>query len=203
MTCAKTSRTKPKFRADERGATMVMFALIFMPMLGLTFTAIDFGRVYYARNKLQAAVDAAAAAGGQHLGSPHELIGETINAFMKANLSEKHKMPIYEVAIAPNDTSVTVRMKDSIATTVAGIVGVPRLDFAVEATAERPAPVIVPDIEQAADQPTAPASAPAIDRAPTQEEAREAEEVVREVMREIESGGGHLELRRLLRGLRR
>ena len=190
---------------------MVMFALIFMPMLGLTFTAIDFGRVYYARNKLQAAVDAAAAAGGQHLGSPHELIGETINAFMKANLGEKHKMPIYEVAIAPNDTSVTVRMKDSIATTVAGIVGVPRLDFAVEATAERPAPVIVPDIEPAADQPTtsAPASAsvspsaPPIDRTPTQQEMREAEEVVREVMREIESSGGRHEIRRLLRELRR
>lgn len=192
------------FRRDDRGATAILFALIFVPVLCMALTAIDYGRAYYARNKLQAAADSAVSAGVKMLGMPHEAVGETVLAFLKANTRQDRKLPPYEVVIAPNDTALTVRIKDSIATTAAGIVGIPQLAIAVESTAARPAPVLVPDRGEAGPtgdaQPALPPN-PALDRAPTPEEMRNAEAAVRDVLEDLERNGGG-DVRDLLRALR-
>lgn len=207
MARAYENTAKPSFRRDERGVTAVLFALMVMPLLALTFTAIDMGRAYYARGKLQAAADSAAGAGAAMLGSAHEAIGETIAAYLKANTRQDRKLPPYEVVIAPNDVAVTVRVKDSIATTAAGIVGIPTLDISVESIADRPAPVIVPPAEEAGSggsgAPALPA-VPATNRAPTPNEMRQAETAIREVLENIErdGDGGDREIRRLLQAMR-
>jgi Flp pilus assembly protein TadG len=51
--------------ADERGATAVIVALLMVPMLGFTAIAVDVGRVYAERARLQVAADAAALAVAQ------------------------------------------------------------------------------------------------------------------------------------------
>lgn len=203
MACAHASTTKTSFRRDERGVTAVLFALMVMPLLALTFTAIDMGRAYYARGKLQSAADSAAGAGAALLGSAHEAIGETVLSYLKANTRQDRQLPPYEVVIAPNDVAVTVRVKDSIATTAAGIVGIAALDISVESTAERSVPVVVPATHEAASPAAEQPSQPTANRAPPPNEMREAETAIREVLENIErdGDGGDREIRRLLRAL--
>ena len=194
---ARASMTKvlAQFRRDARGVTAPLFALIFIPVLGLALTAIDTGRVYYARNKLQAAVDSAAAVGAKQLGISHDTLREQVTSYLTGNLAGyAAALPHHEIVIADNDTALTVRMNDSIATTVAGIVGIPRLGFKVESTVERPAPVVVPvpageapglDASAIADELAKAGLTPA-DAAPSADDLKEAEEALREILKSLE-----------------
>lgn len=63
-------RCRPRYRlgrrmTDERGATAVIVALLMVPLIGFTAIAVDLGRVYAERARLQVAADAAALAVAQ------------------------------------------------------------------------------------------------------------------------------------------
>ncbi|HYH03167.1 MAG TPA: pilus assembly protein TadG-related protein, partial [Bacillota bacterium] len=55
-----------KLRSED-GVVMVIAALMLVALLGATALAIDSGRVYLTRSRLQKAADAAALAGAQRL----------------------------------------------------------------------------------------------------------------------------------------
>lgn len=63
---------------DEEGAIIVLFALVFVFILGLVAIVVDAGIVYLNRAQLQKAVDAAALAGGQRLPSQTDAEGAAL-----------------------------------------------------------------------------------------------------------------------------
>jgi Putative Flp pilus-assembly TadE/G-like len=197
-----TCRQRPSFRRDEAGVTAILFALMIVPVFGLIALAIDYGRIYGAKSQLQVAADAASAAGGKMLGQPRDLVGATVQAYLKANLGPEKKLPAYDLVIAPDDVALTLRIRDKVPTTLLGMFGFKRVDLAVESSAERPIPVIAVEPQGSED-----GGAPAVfklrptDRAPTTAEMRDTEAAVREILRELEREGGSEEVSRILRAL--
>jgi Flp pilus assembly protein TadG len=63
----KRADALPRHLRNERGQALPLIALAMVALLALTGFAIDFGRVWVARQQLQQAVDAAALAAGQQL----------------------------------------------------------------------------------------------------------------------------------------
>lgn len=58
-----------RLRKDERGNTLAMFAAAIFPMAGLVGGAVDMGRVYAVKTRLQAACDAGSLAGRKVMGN--------------------------------------------------------------------------------------------------------------------------------------
>ena len=202
ITARNTHRQRPSFRRDEAGVTAVLFALMIVPVFGLIALAIDYGRIYGAKSQLQVAADAASAAGGKMLGQPRDLVGATVQAYLKANLGPDKKLPQYDLVIAPNDVALTVRIRDHVPTTLLSMAGFKRIDLAVESTAERPIPVIAVEPQGSDDGGAAAGDKlPSADRAPTTAEMRDAESAVREILRELEREVGSEEASRILRAL--
>jgi len=56
-----------RFAKEERGQIAIMFALLFMVLLGMVAIVIDFGNLYMVRRRAQNAADAAALAGAREL----------------------------------------------------------------------------------------------------------------------------------------
>ena len=201
-TATGTRRPRSSFKRDEAGVTAILFALMIVPVFGLIALAIDYGRIYGAKSQLQVAADAASAAGGKMLGQPRDLVGATVQAYLKANLGPGKKLPQYDLVIAPNDVALTVRIRDKVPTTLLGMVGFKKVDLAVESTADRPIPVIAVEPEGSADG-SAPGgfTLPPNGREPTAEDVRAAEAAVRDILRQLQQEGGSEDLSRILRGL--
>jgi Mg-chelatase subunit ChlD len=62
--------TKTKFR-DQRGAFLVIFALVLLVLLGFTALGIEAGRWYLVRAELSKSVDAAALVAAKNIADPH------------------------------------------------------------------------------------------------------------------------------------
>src|SRR5256885_14387701 len=56
-----------RFQRDESGATILIFSLMFVVLLGFASLVTDLGAVYWNRRMLQNAVDGAALAGAESL----------------------------------------------------------------------------------------------------------------------------------------
>lgn len=193
------------FVDDTRGATAILFALLAVPVLGLSMAAIDYGRAQTAKNLFQDAADAATTAGAKMLGEPHDVVEGAIRAYLKANLPADHKSVEFAVTFADDDKSVSVKINDTVPTTILGIVGVKQFDVAIESTGSRPDPlpsVTAPSHSVAPEIPLPLAQLPILNRPPEPEDMRKAEQQVRAVLEEIEKSDAPPEVRRLLRILR-
>lgn len=205
MTHATAAGTRPprtSFKHDDAGVTAILFALMIVPVFGLIALAIDYGRICGAKSQLQVAADAASAAGGKMLGQPRDLVGATVQAYLKANLGPSKKLPPYDLVIAPGDVALTVRIRDKVPTTLLGIVGFKKVDLAVESTADRPIPVIAvePDNREGGSAPSG-FALPSNGREPTADDVRAAEAAVRDILRQLQQDGGSEDVSRILRAL--
>lgn len=63
---------------DEKGAVLVLFAIVFVVILGMVAIVVDAGIVYLNRSQMQKAVDAAALAGGMRLPDQNEAAGAAV-----------------------------------------------------------------------------------------------------------------------------
>jgi len=70
---------------DEKGAIMVIFALILVPLLIFVSMAIDMARANSGGQRLQAALDSAALAGARYRMLTEEERSATVHSFFKAN----------------------------------------------------------------------------------------------------------------------
>ena len=73
---------------DRRGATLVVVALLLIPLVVLASLFLDLGRVYAFRSELQLAADAAALAGGSGLIDHDEsggLVTARVHQYVNAN----------------------------------------------------------------------------------------------------------------------
>lgn len=70
----------PRHSRDERGATVVMFALLAMVLLGVGAIAVDMGQVYAKRSALQSNVDMAVLAAAPEIDGTNSCTSEAIDA---------------------------------------------------------------------------------------------------------------------------
>lgn len=115
---------------DERGNVGVIFALTFIPVLGMVGLAVDYGKAVTAKTQLQNAADTAAlAAVRADAGSESDRIAAAQKVFA-ANYK-----PYGGASITPSvifsGSSVTVTASDSVPTAFSGLVG--QSQFSIEA----------------------------------------------------------------------
>lgn len=75
-----------RFHRDERGAIVLLFGLMLIPLIGIVGLAIDSARAFAVRNQLQQAVDAAALAGGRVFTLSPAQRDTVITSFFNQNL---------------------------------------------------------------------------------------------------------------------
>ena len=72
-----------KFRQDERGSFMIIFALTTTMLIGITGAALDYARGYLLQSELSSALDSAALAGGANASSAQ--VQQIIEKYFKVN----------------------------------------------------------------------------------------------------------------------
>ena len=77
-----------RFAAGERGNVAVIFAAVLVPVIGITASAIDYGRASKAREQLQKASDGAVEAASRHLDGDRDAIIKVIRTHLDVNLPE-------------------------------------------------------------------------------------------------------------------
>lgn len=127
-------RTLRQLVADERGAIAVMFAMLLLPMIGLTFTAIDYGRAIHLESRLQTAVDSAASAAVHKLGLDRETIEAAARQHLDRQLPDSHKGMPFALVVAPENRAVEISVETTIGTSLIGLLGVDR--FTVRAASQ-------------------------------------------------------------------
>jgi Putative Flp pilus-assembly TadE/G-like len=198
--------TLERFNDCERGVTAIMFALIAVPVLGLSLAAFDYARAQGSKAAIQDAADAASRAGANMLGAPHSDIEDAIRGYLKTNLPKDREDLPFALTFAPEDQALTIKLATTVRTSILGIVGVPEFAVAVESTAVRPQPLPIAAPPSGGVTPELPADVasriPGLDRHISPSELREAEAVAQRILSELERHGGGAEVEKLLRGLK-
>jgi Flp pilus assembly protein TadG len=124
--------------AQERGASAVIVALLLVPMLGFTAIAVDIGKVYAERARLQVAADAAALAVAQDCarGNCGDMLA-TASALVAANDPDVSTAP---PVLNSNPTSVTVTGDKPTEHWFAPVIGVDSTQVSASATVAWGAP---------------------------------------------------------------
>ena len=125
-------RTAPRLTHDQSGAVGILFALLLLPMLGVTLTAIDYGRAIRLESRLQTAVDSAASAAIQQLGQERVVIESVARQHLDQQLPETHKGMPFNLTVSEKARSVEVKVETTIATSLIGLLGLDK--FTVRAS---------------------------------------------------------------------
>lgn len=129
-----------RWTGDEQGAIAILFALLLMPMIGLTLTAIDYGRAIRLESHLQQAADSAAAAALRKLGQEYAVVEGAARQHLDAQLPDHLKGMDFSLEIAPQNKAVEIHVVSSVPTTLIALLGLDK--FTVRASslayAERP-----------------------------------------------------------------
>lgn len=133
-----------RFARDERGVTAILFALLLIPMLGIIFVAMDYGRASRTKVVLESAADAAAFTAATRLLEGKKVVRQAFEASFRANLPEDLKTIPYDLEIGTSDKFLKVSMVAKIPTTMIGLLGMTKIEMTVEAEASRPEPAAVP-----------------------------------------------------------
>ena len=195
------------FRQNIGGSIGPLMALMFVPVLGIALTALDYNRADGIKGSMQAATDAAATAAAQQLGEPGVNIADIVRGYLKANLPKHYRDHSYALTVAPDNSALSIRMTDSIPTTLLSFAGVKKIEIVAESRAERPK-VAVPETPEAghgADNAglREVQKALGLSRPPSEIELRQAETEARRILQELERGGDlPPELERMLGQLR-
>lgn len=190
------SDTLRKFSDDARGAAAIVFAMLAVPVLGLSLAALDFSRAQGTKTEIQNAADAAAGAGAQMLGLPHTEIEDAVRGYMRSNLPDNRRDLDFVLTFAPDDQSLTLKIDTQVPTSILGIVGVTTIAVHVESTVERPA--IVP--EAPAHRGVVP-DVPDVIAQPLPRHLQQVEAAVRKILERLEHQGKTAEVEQLLRSL--
>ena len=189
-------------QCDQRGNVAVIFAAVLIPILGITASAIDFGRASKVKTLLAKASEAAVDAMAPRLEEDNDVLRTAVRTHLDANLPAHLRDIPFGMVIPSDRASINVTMDTSVKTTLMGLIGVPSLDVRIDSHARRPAlPAEAPGAgPAAADAPPA-AAIPAVeevvrqllgpDATPPPEIIRALEEQIREIERlAAEAGNG-------------
>lgn len=197
------------FSKDIRGSIGPLMGLMFVPVLGIALTAFDYNRADSVKGSMQAAIDAAASAGAQHLGDPSADVAAIVRGYLKANLPAAYRDHPYELSVATDQSNLSIRMADRVPTTLISMAGIKSIAIAAEAHAERPVVAALPELSPqngggpGTEDLRAVSKALGLDHTPSAQELHQAEIEARKIIEELERGGDlPPELERMLGQLR-
>ncbi|MBT2727432.1 pilus assembly protein [Bacillus sp. ISL-75] len=114
---------------DESGATVVIVAISMVVLLGFAALAIDGGRIYLEKSKLQKALDAAVLAGAQGLNQ-----GETEAIANAKDVASDNGFPLTERDLTIIGNSIRATKQTNVSLTFARVLGI--TDSRVSSTAK-------------------------------------------------------------------
>lgn len=135
---ASARRKALTFWRDERGAFLIVFAIMFSGLVGAVGLAIDFARVVSARSSAVSALDAAVLAGGRafqiNRDAPEAALDAAPRYFdrMKSDLLRASDSDFY---FGHSGTTMEGRAEGGIKTVFLGIVGIDEFRFSARASA--------------------------------------------------------------------
>lgn len=136
----KLRKSGSRFRRNERGAVLLLFILVFMPMMLLIAIAIDYSQFLVMKRQLAAAVDAAALDLAQSPGLDEDEAEARARAFIEANYPAAAIGKLGTVTVTPmtnDDPMATVTATASMPTTFMKMGGVEKLDVTLSGSAIR------------------------------------------------------------------
>ena len=151
-----------RFASHRQGTIAVLYALLAIPTLGIVFGGIDYSRALSVQNQFQTAAEAAARLAATRLSEGRSIAKSAFRAAFRSNLPDDLKDHPYDLNIASDRSSVSVKVTASVPTTMIAIMGVSRLDVAASVTAKPPLPGLVvrrkvpPSLEVPGGGPSAP-----------------------------------------------
>lgn len=132
------------FAADTRGNVAIIFALVAVPLAGISALAIDYGRASQAQSVLQRAADAAAEAVLPHLDEGQTHVMAVARTHLDANLPPNLRNLPFTLRIAADKSTIALSVEADIPTSLAGVMGVPNLPARAEANFRVPKQPIMP-----------------------------------------------------------
>ncbi len=106
---------------DEGGAIAILFAVLLLPMLGLTLTAIDYGRAIRLESRLQSAVDSATSAAVRKIALGPAEVEATARQYLDQQLPDDLKGMAFELTVDSKQGVVDVRVETTISTSLIGL----------------------------------------------------------------------------------
>lgn len=130
-------RLARRFRKQESGATVTMFAFAGVVLICLASAVIDYGRVSKAHTALQAATDAAALAAARLPSKDTALLRTAANNFFVANTTGigGNNIQITNFAFQESTGTVAVESSGALDTSLMSIVGVKTMGFSAKSSA--------------------------------------------------------------------
>jgi Flp pilus assembly protein TadG len=124
-----------RFREDNSGNVAIVFSLALLPLMGLAGAALDYSRATQSRTRLQATADAAALkAVLAHGVTDQERIAIAQSVFKSAGVQFAGDNP---VTVTIDGRTVHVRATSRIKTSLLGVMSIPEIGLAAQASAAR------------------------------------------------------------------
>ena len=122
------------FGSDRRGNVLLLFGLTIIPTMLAIGAAVDYSRALNVKQRLGAALDAAALAVGGATGLTEQQLKDKAQAYFEANYPEAELGTPGELSVSVNDFKVTMSATANVGTTLMHLAGMS--DMAVGANVE-------------------------------------------------------------------
>ena len=126
-----------RLKADERGAALLLFTIVLVPMLAVLAVAIDLSRILLIKQKLVNAADAAALAVGTKPGLTSDEATAMARSFIRAHYPDAEFGDLQNFNVVPGATDVDVTVTARIPTTFLKVLNVSTLDVTVHSQVVR------------------------------------------------------------------
>jgi Flp pilus assembly protein TadG len=128
-----------EFLKDRRGATALTFALLLVPIMGMTGLAVDYSIASNERSKLQDAADAAALAGASIFTGANASAAEArARAYLKANLGAEADTIAVTFKFDAKNNNVTANLSGQTSTMFMHLLNQNNVSVGVTSTALAP-----------------------------------------------------------------
>jgi hypothetical protein len=147
-----TGRLSPaQLTACRSGSIGILFALLAVPVVGITGAAIDYGMALRTQSKIQYAAEAATFAALSKIPLGADEVAKTLRAHFAANVPERFRNIPLPYTMDDDPPRVSLRIETEVPTTILAILGFEAMPVKVESEAqlpELPKTIKIPSLEQ-------------------------------------------------------
>jgi Flp pilus assembly protein TadG len=127
-----------RFRADQRGAVALMFAILLVPLIGTAGALIDYSRLNDVRAKLTSALDAGVLAVGTQTNMSNAKAYEIVNDWVAAQMGDEYSGYWHLDSVTlNNDDTIVASASGAVETTLARVIGYDEMQISVTSEAIR------------------------------------------------------------------
>lgn len=135
-----TSAELRRFSHNARGNVNLMFALLLVPLVVLTITALDYGHANSTRRQLQLALDAGLGFAANSLGSDDQEVKSAFHQAFKANLPPELRATPVSLVVNREEGKLAASANTHVAANLAGYLRDNRIEIAASSEYRIPRP---------------------------------------------------------------